>query len=148
MKNPVDCLGHGVRAFPIGPGRKGRGEQKMGRPKLRGGLQAELGYGRQPRFRVFNDASGGIWSLDPGGAAGPGVKSHWHRARRYGPVGMTQILGPIGIVTGSPTRTPEDCQWEFNDDHIGSGAMDSSSDIVDEILHAPPGDEPDSQTQF
>ncbi len=94
--------------------------------------------------RFFNDASGGIWSLDPGGAAGPGVKGHWHRARRYGPVGMTQILGPIGIVTGSPTRTGSSMMITS----IGSGAMDSSSDVVDEILHAPPGDEPDSQTQF
>ena len=31
---------YGVRAFPIGPGREGRGEPSMGLRKMRGGLGA------------------------------------------------------------------------------------------------------------
>ena len=38
----------GVRAFPVGPDREGRGEPRMGLPKRRGGLPVLLSGSRQP----------------------------------------------------------------------------------------------------
>ncbi len=38
----------GVRAFPVGPGREGRGEPRMRLPKQRGGLPVLLSGPRQP----------------------------------------------------------------------------------------------------
>ena len=38
----------GVRAFPVGPGREGRGEPRMRLPKRRGGLPVLLSGSRQP----------------------------------------------------------------------------------------------------
>ena len=38
----------GVRAFPVGPGREGRGEPRMRLPKQRGGLPVLLSGSRQP----------------------------------------------------------------------------------------------------
>jgi len=71
----------GVRAFPIGPDREGRGEARMGLPKQRGGLPVLLSGPRQLK--------------------GPLLSARWGNTRRPARGAMPEAAHPAAVPGAS-----------------------------------------------